>query len=134
MAPSGLRNGLSETELGTDELFGLFRSVGAQLDERAHEVFSAQEFSDMGSDELSAVNRFAREAFLDRNPDIADAMRGQPERMRTLFARGETQLTEIQHSMSRVRHDSPEMAALQAEYASVSSAMSIISTVVRMEE
>ena len=84
---SGLRNGLSETELGTDELFGLFRSVGAQLDERAHEVFSAQEFSDMGSDELSAVNRFAREAFLDRNPDIADAMRGQPERMRTLFAR-----------------------------------------------
>lgn len=134
MDASGLRNGLGEPNLSDDELFGLFRSVGAQLDERAHEVFSAQEFRDMGSDELSAVNRFGREAFLDRNPDIVDAMRGQPDRMRTLFAQGEAQLTLIQKNMDRVPHDSPEMAALQAEYASVSSAMSIISTVVRMEE
>lgn len=134
MDASGLRNGLGESNLSTDEMFGLFRSVGAQLDERAHEVFSAQEFRDMGSDELSAVNRFGREAFLDRNPDIVDAMRGQPDRMRTLFAQGEAQLTGLQNSMNRVRHNSPEMAALQAEYALVSSAMSIISSVVRMEE
>ena len=134
MDASGLRAGLDEPGLSNIELFGLFRSLGAQLDERAHAVFSAEEFRHMGSDELSAINRFAREAFLDRNHDLQDSMRAQSDRMRILFADGEELLTQIQTRMGRVSHESPEMAALQAEYASVSSAMSIISTVVNMEE
>ncbi len=134
MDASGLRTGLGEPGLSNIELFGLFRSLGAQLDERAHAVFSAEEFRDMGSDELSAINRFAREAFLDRNHDLQDSMRAQSDRMRVLFAEGEELLMQIQTRMGRVSHESPEMAALQAEYASVSSAMSIISTVVNMEE
>ncbi len=134
MGASALRTGLGESNLGNIELFGLFQTIGAQLDERAHAVFSAEEFRDMGSDELSAINRFAREAFLDRNHDLQESMRAQPDRMRALFAEGEERLAQIQTRMGRVSHESPEMAALQAEYASVSSAMSIISTVVRMEE
>ena len=134
MKASGLRTGLLEGQLTDVELFGLFRTVGAQLDEHAHMIFDETAYRDMGSDELSAINRFAREAFLDRHPDIRDAIAAQADRMRTLIDQGEEQMLQIQKRMGSVRHDTPEMAALQAEYASVASALAVIISVAGTRE
>lgn len=135
MDASGLRTGLLAGQLTDVELFGRFRAIGAQLDEHAHMVFDDDAYRGMGSDELSAINRFAREAFLDRHPAPQDAIAAQTARMRALMERGEEQMLQIQkRMMGSVRHDTPEMAALQAEYASVASAIALIGTVVRTEE
>ena len=71
---------------------------------------------------------------MDRHPDIRDAIAAQADRMRTLIDQGEEQMLQIQKRMGSVRHDTPEMAALQAEYASVASALAVIISVAGTRE
>ena len=54
--------------------------------------------------------------------------------MRTLIDQGEEQMLQIQKRMGSVRHDTPEMAALQAEYSSVASALAVIISVAGTRE
>lgn len=133
MTDSGLLAALNEPAMRPSDLLGVFRSIGAQLDEQAHAVFSRDEFEDMGSDDLSALNAHARQAFLDRRTDIVAAMRANADRMRELQDLCEQELGAIQQRMGRVSHTSPQMGELQAEYASMASALSIIGTAVPME-
>lgn len=134
MTDAGLLAALNEPTMSTSDLLGIFRSIGMRMDQQAHAVFSPDEFRDMGSDDLAALNAHAREAFLDRRTDLVDAMRANADRMRGLQTQCEQELGSIQREMSRVAdHTSPQMAALQAEYASVASALSILAAVVPME-
>lgn len=134
MTDAGLLAALNEPAMSTSDLLDIFRSIGMRLDQQAHAVFSPDEFRDMGSDDLAAINAHAREAFLDRRTDLVDAMRANTDRMRDLQTQCEQELGSIQRKMSRVAdHTSPQMAALQAEYASVVSALSILTAAVPME-
>lgn len=87
----------------------------------------------MGSDELSAINSFSRQAFLERNPGLVAALNANVERIRALYRLGEEQALEIQRRMSSVPYDSPEMTAIQAEYGAVILGLSLISDVVEIE-
>ena len=123
---------MGESHLTDMELLGLFHSIGMQQNELAIAEFS-EELKGMGSDELSAINSFSRQAFLERNPGLVAALNANVERIRALYRLGEEQALEIQRRMSSVPYDSPEMTAIQAEYGAVILGLSLISDVVEIE-
>lgn len=132
MIGAGVEEALDESHLTDMELLGLFHSIGMQQNELAIAEFS-EELEDMGSDELSAINSFSRQAFLERNPGLVTALNANEERIRALYRLGEEQALEIQRRMNSVPYGSPEMAAIQAEYGAVILGLSLISDVVEIE-
>ena len=132
MNGAGVEAALGESHLTDMELLGLFHSIGMQQNELAIAEFS-EELKGMGSDELSAINSFSRQAFLERNPGLVAALNANVERIRALYRLGEEQALEIQRRMSSVPYDSPEMTAIQAEYGAVILGLSLISDVVEIE-
>ena len=84
----------------------------------------------MGSDELSLLDSTARDAFLDRNPGLVAAMRADASRMKAVFELGESQLIDLQRQMARVPLNSPEGGELRARYGALSTACSMIGSVV----
>ena len=87
----------------------------------------------MGSDEYSVINSTVSEAFLDLHPGMVTAMQADRERMRAVFSLGEDRMIEIQHQMNVVRHNSPQWAELQAEYAALGMVCGIILAVIGSE-
>ena len=73
------------------------------------------------------------EAFLDLHPGMVTAMQADRERMRAVFSLGEDRMIEIQHQMNVVRHNSPQWAELQAEYAALGMVCGIILAVIGSE-
>ena len=135
MNAGSLRTALAAGNLSAEEMFGLFHSIGAQLDECAHAEFTAQEYNDMGSDEVAAINRFVREAFLERNPDIREAMRAQSDLMKAAFRHGEEMTAELQRRLSSFEsYESPEARALYMDFSLATIGLGVISGVVNVEE
>lgn len=132
MNDSGLTVALGEPAISNVEILGLFSSIGAQMDEMAHAVFPADELREMGSDETYSLNLYARQAFLDRNPNLVATLRANEDRLCEVYTQGEEQLSALQRNMGRVDHNSPQMQAIQAEYAAVSSGMAIIDSVLNV--
>lgn len=129
----GLTKLLAEPGITNETLFDAFVFIGMRKEERAHTIYTADEIKDMGSDELSLLDRTARDAFLDRNPDLVAAMRADAPRMKAVFELGESQLIDLQRQMGRVPLNSPEGIELRARYGALSTACSLISSVVDVE-
>ena len=130
MREGGLTSLLTEPGIANETLLDAFLFIGMRKEEMAHSVYSAAEIGDMGSDELSLLDSTARDAFLDRNPGLVAAMRADASRMKAVFELGESQLIDLQRQMARVPLNSPEGGELRARYGALSTACSMIGSVV----
>ncbi len=133
MTDAGLTALLGESGISEEQILGNLLSIGMQKEVRAHVVYTPAELDDMGSDEYSVINSTVSEAFLDLHPGMVTAMQADRERMRAVFSLGEDRMIEIQHQMNVVRHNSPQWAELQAEYAALGMVCGIILAVIGSE-
>ena len=133
MNDAGLTALLGEPDISEEQILGNLLSIGMQKEVRAHVVYTSAELEDMGSDEYSVINSTVSEAFLDLHPGMVTAMQADRERMRAVFSLGEDRMLEIQHQMNVVRHNSPQWAELQAEYAALGMVCGIILAVIGSE-
>ena len=131
MDGSGLLAALRAPETSVEEQGGLLKTLGSQIDTYSHVAFK-DTIDDMGSDEFSMINRFSREAFLDRNPELVAELSANPARREALNASFEAELSNLTSRMGHTAYESQEMRNLQAQFASASTAMQILSTVEEM--
>lgn len=128
MNGASLLAGLKDSNVDDADLLGLVKSLGAQIDELGHDVFTQEQYAHMGSDETSMVSRFAREAFLDRNPELATALRTNPDLRQRLQTALDDEMNEISARMMRTPMKTPAMAQLRREFTYAAGAIGILAS------
>lgn len=119
---TALRDGVPSSQLT-----GLLKSIGAQIDEYAHQVFTQAEYAKMGSDETSLIARYSREIFVDNNRELVRSMKANPQLMDELRTALEEEMEQVSTELVRCRLD--QMPQLQRNFAHIDGALQIIHTI-----
>lgn len=125
----GVREGLNQTEL-----LGLVKSLSAQIDEYAHQVFTPEQFNDMGSDETSLISRYTREAFWERNGELKTLLAGNSAVFQEISSILENEFSTLVSQLAKSDLQSPESIKIRQDMAFVINAQALLSDVFGNQE
>ncbi len=125
----GVREGLNQTEL-----LGLVKSLSAQIDEYAHQVFTPEQFNDMGSDETSLISRYTREAFWERNGELKTLLAGNSAVFQEISSILENEFSTLVSQLAKTDLQSPESIKIRQDMAFVINAQALLSDVFGNQE
>ncbi len=117
----GVREGLNQTEL-----LGLLKSLSAQIDVYSHQVFTPEQFNDMGSDETSLISRYTREAFWERNGELKTLMAGKSAGFQEISSILENEFSTLVSQLAKTDLQSPESIKIRQDMAFVINAQALI--------
>lgn len=120
-----LREGLDQSEL-----LGLVKSLSAQIDVYAHQVFTQEQFNAMGSDETGLISRYARDVFWDNNAELKALLMNNEEMMKSIINELEKEFSTIVNQMARTFNVSgPEADKIKQDLAFVVNAQALLGDV-----
>lgn len=120
-----LRDGLNQSEL-----LGLVKSLSAQIDVYAHQVFTQEQFNAMGSDETGLISRYARDVFWDNNAELKALLMNNEEMMKRIINELEKEFSTVVSQMARAFNVSgPEADTIKQDMAFIVNAQALLGDV-----
>lgn len=120
-----LRDGLNQSEL-----MGLVKSLSAQIDVYAHQVFTQEQFNAMGSDETGLISRYARDVFWDNNAELKALLMNNEEMMKRIINELEKEFSTVVSQMARTFNvTGPESDTIKQDLAFVVNAQALLGDV-----
>lgn len=129
MDGSGLARALREG-LNQSELLGLVKSLSAQIDVYAHQVFTQEQFNAMGSDETGLISRYARDVFWDNNAELKALLMNNEEMMKRIINELEKEFSTVVSQLARAFNVSgPEADTIKQDMAFIVNAQALLGDV-----
>lgn len=129
MDGSGLARALREG-LNQSELLGLVKSLSAQIDVYAHQVFTQEQFNAMGSDETGLISRYTRDVFWDNNAELKALLMNNEEMMKRIINELEKEFSTVVSQMARAFNISgPESDTIKQDMAFIVNAQALLGDV-----
>ncbi len=116
--------------LNQSELLGLVKSLSAQIDVYAHQVFTQEQFNAMGSDETALISFYARNVFWDKNGKLKVLLMDNEEMMKGVINELGNELSTIVSQLTKTLNISgPEADKIKQDMAFIVNAQALLDDV-----
>ena len=85
----------------------------------------------MEPDDLSVVNSYTLEAFIDTHPQLVANIKAHAEQMQQIMDEGSQQMSELYHQSLKLGSDTAEGRECMVQYGSIASGMKILDTILQ---
>ena len=116
---------------GNSEMLLVLRSLAQQLDYLVGRTFPTEQLGRMEPDDLSVVNSYTLEAFIDTHPQLVANIKAHAEQMQQIMDEGSQQMSELYHQSLKLGSDTAEGRECMVQYGSIASGMKILDTILQ---
>lgn len=116
---------------GNSEMLLVLRSLAQQLDYLVGRTFPTEQLGRMEPDDLSVVNSYTLEAFIDTHPQLVVNIKAHAEQMQQIMDEGSQQMSELYHQSLKLGSDTAEGRECMVQYGSIASGMKILDTILQ---